>query len=170
MSNPRTTLVEFTEPYRVLGSRYNRGDVMRLPRRLASTLVSNRIAVVASEGRLETGSTVADLHESSRRGLRGSASSRHPIRETKADGIPERKETAAESPVTASSQSDEPSVESFDTTVEDVIQGLKSMTVVQLREACRGNGISSEGKKARLVARLSGHLRRESASESIRED
>lgn len=148
MPQPRTTLVQLLQPYRTAGLRYNAGDVVRLPRRLASTLVANRRARVAIEAQ-PTGSTVLSLHEASKRGVKPIAM-RVP-RQTKADGVPETKEVQA--------QLHEPVIAEL----ADVVEHIDKMGLTELREACLRNGLSTEGRKAQLCERLRTHL---SAEES----
>ena len=161
MAQRRTTLVEFTEFASHAGDRYNPGDVVRLPRRLAHTLVQSRRARIAADGAAETGSTVADLYESARRGLRGSAT--RPRLATKADGVPETKAVQPQNPPEASAEAPEQAATiaprvNVEATTLDVIAGLGDMTVIQLRERLREAGLDDAGKKARLISRLTAHL------------
>ena len=164
MPQRRTTLVEFIEFATHAGDRYNPGDIVRLPRRLAHTLVQSRRARIAADGAVETGSTVADLYESARRGLRGSVA--RPRIATKADGVPETKveraqnppETPCDAPVDAPGQHASVPAMNVEATTLDVIAGLADMTVIQLRERLREAGLDDSGKKARLVSRLTSHL------------
>jgi hypothetical protein len=157
MAQRRTTLVEFTQFASHAGERYNPGDVVRLPRRLAHTVVQSRRGRIVSDGAVETGSTVADLYESARRGLRGSAT--RPRLATKADGVPEAKENAPETLAEAAGQGlpITPGINVEATTLH-VIAGLGDMTVIQLRERLRDAGMDDSGKKARLISRLTAHL------------
>jgi len=156
MTKARTTTVQLRVPYRVAGMRYNAGDVVRLPRRLASTLVASRRARLAADSAV-TGSTVMDLHESARRGIKPIAL--RPYRETKADGVPETKPAPERADSASAAFDDDGEGEYQPVELCDVVDDVKRMRVPELRIACERNGLSTEGLKAQLQRRLVDHLR-----------
>ncbi len=164
MPKPRTKVVEFLQQTRANSALYNKGDVVRLPRRLARTLITNHHAT--SSTRAETGSTVMDLHASAAAGHRPKArrkprpTATKPNREIKANGTPEEKGDAN---VQFVDDDDEFDDYGGDVTVEDVIIGLGTMSKEVLKKRAIALGLSTEGRKAMLVARLSAHLRAEDA-------